>query len=97
MTGDAHGKEPEFIFKTVHIFKAIQVVAFTIWYYSHFGTEMIELPSLSVCAVSLLLLAVGQTLNMLVWYRIGVQGVVSFFFPKMCIKSECVFFSSSND
>jgi len=72
---DARGKEPEFIFKTVHMFKVIQVVAFSMWYYSHFGFGFMALPSVEICMLSLMLLAVGQSLNMLVWYRIGVQGV----------------------
>jgi hypothetical protein len=55
-------------------------LAFGLWYYSHFGLELMTFPSLPICLMSLLLLAIGQTLNFLVWYRIGVQGVVGFLF-----------------
>jgi hypothetical protein len=77
VVANARGQEPEFIFKTVHLFKVIQFIAFSMWYYSHFGLELLSLPSFGVCLTSMVLLAIGQTLNALVWYRIGVQGVVS--------------------
>uniref|UniRef100_A0A7S3LI74 phosphatidyl-N-methylethanolamine N-methyltransferase n=1 Tax=Aplanochytrium stocchinoi TaxID=215587 RepID=A0A7S3LI74_9STRA len=68
------GKEPEFIFNLVRLFKLVQIYVFATWYYTHYGTSV---PSLTTTQfmVGLPILAFGQLLNFMVWYRIGIDGV----------------------
>ena len=75
ITGNKGG-EPEFILGMVHFFKTIQLGVFLFWYYSNFGTTLMTLPSTNVCIGAASIFATGQALNMLTWYRLGVEGVV---------------------
>jgi len=68
------GNEVELIFGAVRLFKLVQLYVFGTWYYMHFGTDF---PSLSVLQfmVGGSVLAFGQILNILVWNKIGIEGV----------------------
>jgi len=70
------GQEPEFILSAVSAFKVVQVAVFGSWYYLHFGFNLPPAqPSPQVALVSLVVFAVGQILNLSVWYQIGKDGV----------------------
>ncbi|KAH9249667.1 hypothetical protein BASA81_012636 [Batrachochytrium salamandrivorans] len=70
------GQEPELIFKFVHLFKLVQVVAFSLWYLPRFGLDLPPtLPGLPALAFATYLLVFGQVLNACVWHQIGIEGV----------------------
>jgi methylene-fatty-acyl-phospholipid synthase len=68
------GKEPEIIFNLVRGFKLVQLYVFASWYSARYGTS---LPSIDWMQTLLggSVFVLGQLLNMLVWYRIGLEGV----------------------
>jgi methylene-fatty-acyl-phospholipid synthase len=68
------GKEPEFLFNLVRLFKLVQLYVFATWYYAHYGTSLPSLSWLQMVLGSSVALF-GQLLNFLVWYRIGLEGV----------------------
>lgn len=64
------------IFKFVHLFKLVQVVAFSLWYLPRFGLDLPPtLPDLPSMALAAYLLVFGQVLNACVWHQIGIEGV----------------------
>lgn len=67
-------KEPEFIFELVKSFKLVQLYVIVTWYSSHYGWSLPSINSTQLM-IGLPILLVGQILNVLVWYRIGIDGV----------------------
>lgn len=69
-------KEPEFIFKAVQVFKLVQMFAFALWYVLRLGFRIpTVVPPAHITAVAFTLMVFGQTLNLCVWDRLGVEGV----------------------
>ena len=68
--------EPEFILSAVSAFKLVQVAVFASWYYLHFGMELPPVrPTFPTVLASICTFAIGQVLNLSVWYQIGKDGV----------------------
>eukprot|EP00924_Labyrinthula_sp_SR-Ha-C_P011678 snap_masked-scaffold_17-processed-gene-5.23-mRNA-1 protein AED:0.30 eAED:0.30 QI:0/0/0/0.5/1/1/2/0/171 len=68
------GKEPEFIYVLVKLFKVIQLIVFLCWYFKYVGRDGFDI-SLPQGLFSSSLLIAGQILNLMVWKRIGLDGV----------------------
>lgn len=69
-----NGKEPELICRFVSLFKFVTAYVFISWYHGNFGFSFPD-PSVFQYLIGLFLICVGQGLNALVWYRIGIDGV----------------------
>jgi hypothetical protein len=70
------GQEPEMILSAVSMFKLVQVLVFSAWYALRFGAALPPvLPDALLVLAASVTFAVGQMLNLLVWARIGKDGV----------------------
>lgn len=72
-----NGREPERIFDFVCGFKLVQAVVFAAWWYLNFGMSGFDVAAVPthLWMAAAALMAMGQTLNMFVWKRLGVEGV----------------------